>query len=457
MELHGLAASTERIIEKALARGADQAEAFGIFEDTKEMWYRTGKFTSIGSERIGFGIRVVKDRSLGFASASGLVSRSHVKAIEMALNIASTKLPDPNWISFPNKKKPSQVEHTYDKEIEQLDPRELTNIMIQMVRPVEKLDRRIHSVDASLMNRVTHIAVSNSEGVFATDKGTYLDASISVNAKDQDEYHTGEETSSTRMLKNIVFSEVGVEAASKAISMFNAKSMNTQKTSVLFEPNAIQPLLFSTIGSCILAKNVQEKRSAYVDKLGQTVGTKILTIVDNGTLPGGQGTSQIDHEGSPTQETTVIKNGVLEGYLYDSYSAFKENKESTGNALRSGMTDKPYTLQPNPRITNLIIKQGMQSREQLISETRDGIIISDSVGAFLSNRVTTEFSITPTVCYKIKNGEISHSIRGIIIADSMTNILKKITGVANDAKQQVRVKTPTIRAENIVITGKKMI
>jgi PmbA protein len=455
MESHELATATERIIENALARGADQAEAFGILEDAKELWYRTGKFTSIGSERIGFGIRVAKEKSLGFASASGLDSKNHVKALEMALNIASTKLPDPNWISFPNKKNPSQVEQTYDKEIEQLDPRELTNSMIQMVRPVEKMDSRIHSVDASIITRVRQIAVSNSEGISVTDKGTYLDASISVNAKDQNEYHTGEETFSTRKLKNIVFSEVGVEAASKAISMFNAKPMKTQETTVLFEPSAIQPLVFSTIGSCILAGNVQEKRSAFVDKLGQTVGSEILTIVDDGTLPGGQGTSKIDHEGSPTQKTSVIKNGVLEGYLYDSYSAFRENKESTGNALRSGMTDKPYTLQPKPRITNLIIKEGIHSRDQLISETKDGTIISDSVGAFLSNRVTTEFSITPTVAYKIRNGEISHSIKGIIIADSMTNILRKITGIANNAKQQVRVKTPTIRTENIVITGKK--
>ncbi len=455
MESHGLAAATERIIEKALVRGADQAEAFGIFEDSKELWYRTGKFTSIGSERIGFGIRVVKEKSLGFASASGLDSRNHVKALEMALNIASTKLPDPNWTSFPSRKTPSRVEQTYDREIEQLDPMELTNRMIQMVRPAEKMDNRIHSVDASLITRIRQIAVSNSEGISAADRGTYLDASISVNAKDRDEYHTGEETSTTRKLKNIVLANVGVEAASKAISMFRAKPMKTQETTVLFEPSAIQPLVFSTIGSCILAGNVQGKRSAYIDKLGQTVASKILTILDDGTLTGGQGTSQIDHEGSPTQKTQVIKNGVLEGYLYDSYSAFRESRESTGNALRSGMTDKPYTLQPKPKVTNLIINEGRHSKEQLISETREGTIISDSVGAFLSNRVTTEFSITPTVAYKIKNGEISHSIKGIIIADSMINILRKITGIANNSKQQVRVKTPTIRAENIVITGKK--
>jgi PmbA protein len=453
MDAEELLAATERIVEQALSRGADQAEAFGMLEDTKELWYRTGKLTSTSSEKIGFGIRVVKQKSLGFASASGMNPQSHLKALEAALNIASTKLPDPDWVSFPSRKTPSPVQQTYDRKIELLDPKELTNLMNQLIAPVENLDSRIYGVDASIITRVNKIAITNSEGVSATDEGTYLDAAITVNAKDQDEYRVGEGNFSTRMLKNGVFEDIGAEAASNALSMFNAKTMETQKTTVLFEPSAIQPLIFSTIGSCIIARNVQEKRSVYVNKLGQVVGSEIITVFDDGTMPGGQGTSQIDHEGCPTQKTKVIRNGVLESYLYDSYSAFKEKRESTGNARRSGMTEKPYTVQPKPGLTNLVIERGTQSREQLIAETGEGIIIYNSVGAFLSNRVTTEFSITPTVAFKIKNGEISHPIKGIIIADSMANILKNITGVADNAKQQVRVKTPTLRVENVVITG----
>ena len=241
---------------------------------------------------------------------------------------------------------------------------------------------------------------------------------------------------------------VGKEAAKLAVSALKTKSVETKSGKVILTQFALQDLLAYTLINAIRADSVQRDQSPFKGKIGEIVASENLTIYDDGLFAGGLRTWAFDGEGVPHQKTVVIEKGVLRNFLYDNYSAKKDGKESTGNASRAG-----YLSTPGIDTTNFHIMPGNKTSEEMLSEVDDGLIVYYLQGAHSSNPVSGEFSVVATPAWKIKNGEITHCSRGVMLAGNIFEVLKNISVVGGNERQMGQLISPWIQVENVRVIG----
>jgi PmbA protein len=236
---------------------------------------------------------------------------------------------------------------------------------------------------------------------------------------------------------------------------FGRKPLSKKHVGTVVFENMSWSQLFSTIFAYgISSFNVQENRSILKGKIGKQVAKEDVSIVDDGTLPEGLGTSKIDDEGVPRQKTLIIDKGVLHGFLYDNYSAKREKQESTGNASRRKMFGAAaYANQPKIQPSNLILQPGNSGLESLISEVKDGVLVKGSlIGAFHSNVVTGDFSVTAENVFKIQNGTIVYPLKPCTIAGNFYAALNSIVNLGNDLKSFQNIMCPSVVVEKVVVS-----
>ena len=221
--------------------------------------------------------------------------------------------------------------------------------------------------------------------------------------------------------------------------------------SVILNETALASLLYYTLISAVKADAVQREQSALKGKIGQQIASKHLTVYDDGTLEGGLNSAKFDGEGTPMQKTLIIENGVLKAFLYDRYTAKKDNVESTGNSVREGL--EAYMKTPVLEATNFVISPGTKSNDELIGEVENGLLVFGVQGAHSSNPATGEFSVVATPAWKIENGQIAYPVKGAMIAGTIYEVLQNISAIGKTPRKMEKVVTPWIRVENVNVIG----
>lgn len=187
-----------------------------------------------------------------------------------------------------------------------------------------------------------------------------------------------------------------------------------------------------------------------------------MTVADDGTLYGGMASLKLDVEGTPSQKTVLIEKGVLKSYEYDSYTAGKERKESTGNCVRTppGVGFWDYRERPAISVRNLVVKPGRGRTEDLIAEVREGIFLRITYD--LPNIATGEFSGLMAEAYKIENGEIAYPIKQAAFGINMIDCFKKIEAIGADSRSLVvssvdmmprSIATPSFRVTEVKVSS----
>jgi len=443
--------AAEFAVKESQKFGADEAEGFAQKQRVTEILLERGE---IQSERTktqqGIGIRVIKDRKLGFAFASTLNRRFVKKTCRDAFKIASVSPENSDWVSLPLPKKvPPVPKGLYDEELANLSPNDVLSMVIEGYDAVKKVDPRVSIDDGKLSVFSTEVAISNSHGVSLQGRGTAASFFLVCIAKE------GGETSSfayeyevSRTLRNFSTEKVGELAAKKALMSLGARRIESFKGEVLLSPDVAAEVLFGPVISSVNADNVQRGRSLWADKIGETVSNHVLTVIDDGLLPYGLGSSSFDAEGVPSQKTILIDNGTLKNFLYDSYTANKSNTESTGNAARSS-----YSSLPSISISNLLIEPGTKSLEDLISEIDRGIIINRFSGNVAAE--SGEFSGVAKQASYVENGEIKFPLRETMISGNAFESLRKIVEIGRDRRAtMMSIYTPPILVKDINIIAK---
>jgi PmbA protein len=441
----------ENAVNQALKKGASEAEAY-VYE---------GQATNIGIElgqisktnRIidrGLGIRVAADKAVGFAYTNVIDDPNAVDSVIVrALNAAKASKPDPDWKGLPERKPYASMEKTFDDKVVELGSEELVNVASTMLNAAGQVDKRVFPIEGGIGGAYISNAIANSNGISGFDKGTIVECSIATLAKE------GKSVTPVCFEFNASRSYevdpvwVGKEAAKLAVSALKTKSVETKSTTLILTQFALQDLFAYTLINAVRADNVQRDQSPFKGKIGEKVASENLTIYDDGLFPGGLRTWAFDGEGVPHQKTAVIEKGVLRSYLYDSYSAKKEGKESTGNAGRAG-----YLSTPSIDTTNFRILPGNKTGDEILSEVDDGLIIYYLQGAHSSNPVSGEFSVVATPAWKIKKGEITHCSRGVMLAGNIFEVLKNVSLIGNNERQIGQLISPWIQVENVRVIGK---
>jgi PmbA protein len=438
-------------VRAAQKLGAMEAEAY-VYE---------GQATNIGidlgqiskTNRIidrGVGIRVVANKAVGFAYTNILDDKAAIENIvARALSAAKASKPDPDWNGLSQNKQYGTTEGTFDQKIVELSPEDLVKVTSTMLDAAGEIDKRVFPVEGGCGSGYIANAIANSNGVSGYDRGTIVECSLAALAKDG-----GQVTPicfEFNAARNYILDPiwVGKEAAKQAVSALKPKPVETKTTKVILTQFALQDLFSYTLMGAIKADSVQRNQSPFRGRIGEHVASENLTIYDDGLYPNGLRTSVFDGEGVPHQKTPVIEKGILRNFIYDTYSAKKDGTESTGNASRAG-----YLSTPGIDTTNFHLMPQNKTTEQMISEVGDGLIIYYLQGAHSSNPVSGEFSVVATPCWKIKNGEVTHSCKGVMLAGNIFELLKNITVVGGNERQMGSIIAPWVIAENMRVIGK---
>lgn len=441
-----------RAVRKALSLGATEAEVFLSEGHENSVGIERGQIVGCMSRwEHGLGLRVVYDKAVGFAYTTILNEEMINEVAEKALKFAKANKPDQNWPGFPQPKHFPEIEETYDGKIAEASPEELISDTSAMLEAALSYDKRVLPIGGRMQTSCICQAIVNSNGVEAWDIGTGIGCYLATIAHDASEVTPVCFEYNVERVWSINPEWVGKEAAKMAVSSLKAKKVEKGKLTVILNETALASLLYYTLISALKADAVQREQSALKGKIGEKVAAEILTVYDDGTLKGGLFTAKFDGEGTPTQKTLVIEKGILKNFLYDRYTAKKDQVESTGNSSRAGLTG--YMKTPTLEATNFVLSPGNKSKDELIEEVKNGLLVFGVQGAHSSNPATGEFSVVATPAWKIENGQIAYPVKGAMIAGNIYELLKNISAIGKEARKIERVVAPWICAENINVIG----
>lgn len=453
----------ERAVKFAEKKGALQAEAIGTQSEALIMEIEGGEVKGVERKSdSGIGVRVIakrfRGRFVGSAFTSSLTLSSVEEAAAEALRSSRSRKLNLSNPTFPDVRAAQVVEGIYDPTIRSVSPEQLSEIGGLMVESAN-VDDRIKSINGGVTLVSYSVYLANSLGLQAGYPSTIYSVSVDVTAKDGD-VASGFEDHVSRAFDEERALQTARGASLTALSQLNPKEGRAGLVDVVLAPEALSDLLAHTLCMEIRADLVQKNQSPLKGKLGQEVSSSLVTIVDDGRLRGGVGSKPYDDEGFPTGSTAIIEGGILKSYIYNAFSALKDGRASTGNALRPSLElVQKYLAEPQVAPTNLILKPGDESFESLVEEVKEGVYVKSVIGAHTSNAVTGEFSVAASVAYKIEGGEVKFPVKNLMLGGNVLELLKKIDGLGKFQKQcqgvsvDSSILAPPVRARGLAVSA----
>ncbi len=421
--------------------GADEAEIYCIRGRSVTIDVQKDEIDLAKESLIsGIGIRAIVNGAVGFSSTNN-PSRTQEACI-LAVKSARVRQGDPEWSGLPGKKKLPAVRDILDRRLVNIDIEsciEFTALMIEGSKSVQS----VSPIGGNFLCLNSNTLILNSNGIDVEEEDTFVNASIDTSTKG-DEISTASEFDASRML-DIDFYRIGESAALLASRSKDGIRSGTGDMPVLLEPVAFTDILENTFLGSLNADNVQKGRSALIGKMGSMVANENISLIDDGKLSGGIGTSSTDDEGTPSGMNEIVNNGMLKSFIYDCYTAGKEKRESTGNAVRGS-----FTSTPSIAIRNLIVKY---PASDITGEIEEGVIVNTVIGAHTANPISGDFSVEARNSFLIKEGEVGSPIKSMMISGNIFELLKNIDGAGKDIRKVGNVITPTVRVSKLRVIG----
>lgn len=435
------------VVAKAKKMGAGEAEAFLISSKDLTIDVRDNQIETMKlAEDRGLGVRVINDSRVGFAYTSDLNAGVVDDIIRQAVaNSDKTTADKYNKLPPPGEQYPEL--DLFDPEIHRATVEgkiELAKTMEQVARAT---DRRVTITERSTyFDAEYEVTLANSFGFARFYRGAYCGAFTEVVAEQDGDSQTGFDIHYGLKYKDIDPTALGRGAAEKAVRKLGAKSIRTQQAAIILEPYIATQFL-SVIAPALSAEAVQKGRSLFAGKTGQQVASQHMTVIDDGARPGGIASAPFDGEGVLTGKTILIKDGMLQGFLHNTYTAAKEATVSTGNGTRGS-----FKSTPEVGATNFYIEPGTTKPEELIKTVPTGLFITEVMGMHTANPISGDFSLGVAGIW-IENGQFTQPVRGVAIAGNILDFLNHIEEVGSDLRFYGGKGSPTLRIANVTISG----
>jgi PmbA protein len=421
-----------RAVKLAEKRGAEGAEAFVV--ESSVMTVRMASNRVVEVKRVrehGIGLRAAIGRKVGFACANELTH----ELVERAVSIARARPPDPAFGGFAPPARPKQVEDIYDKTLVSMPHERAASMAELMLESALDYDRRIAEASGALTFVVERCAIVNTNGLSVVDRATRFMGHLTAEARDLRRSEGASWLGATR-LKALRIEEVGRRAAELAVNSLRPSKIPPGSYDIILEPPAAADLFYHMLSYAVNGLEVYDRISYLSDRMGEVVAADELSVYDWGNMPGGLCSRKVDDEGVPTQRTPLIDQGRLVGLVYDLYYAAKAGCRSTGNGLRvSDLPARCHAVEPHPHVTNLVIVPGDFEREELIEDTKRGLLLSRIWYTYPMVPQLGDFSTTSRCGFLVRDGEIAGAIEQVRIHENMPRLLKAISGVADDQQQ----------------------
>ena len=430
------------IAEKAKNAVKNNCDAYEIYVDETNVIELDSKQDELNfaKEEIeqGVGIRIIKDNRIGFAFTSNLdkISQTANQAIE---NAKLTKQ-DENY-AFAEEEKVVDVKKVYDNKFNDLDLDEGVELLKNVISTAT--DSGCEVTGSGFSASEGRSLILNSNGVSIEDEGTGFGIALSVTLQKDGEIATAYNSQSSRFF-DLDGEKLANEVCDLAKRSLNTKPVETNDYDVVLDYYAAIGLLQTFMGA-FNGENVRRGRSILKDKMGSEITNPTLTITDNPLLEKGMNTGKCDGEGTPSQKTDLIKDGVLNSFIYDIYTANTVDTKTTSNGYRGS-----YLTTPMIAPSNLEFKF---SEMKDLSEIDKGVLTTSVLGAHTANPISGDFSVEANNAFKIENGELADPINKAMISGNIFEIMKKVEGLNSEIKQYGSFVMPKLLAHDLRVVG----
>lgn len=445
-DLRDLAAA---VVSRAMKAGATAAEAAVREGSEFATSVRMGEVETLkesGSRAIGLrtflGQRAASTYSSDFSEEG--IQRLISGALELARVTSEDRysgIPEPDQLGSLGDLK------LYYEDVYSLPPEERIDYARRAERAALEADARMKNSDGgSFEAAIGHRVLANSHGFIGEYRRSYCSVAAAPIARDENgNMQRDYWYSQARTMAKLESAEsVGREAARRTLRRLGARKIVSTQVPIVLDPMVAGSLL-DNIFDAVNGDAIYRQSSFLANKLGEQVAARHITVVDDGTIPGGFGSEPFDGEGVPTRRTVVIENGVLKSYLLNTYTAKKLSLKTTGNASR-GLAGTPGI-----GAGNFYLEKGDRTPQQIIGAIKQGLYVFQFLG-FGVNMVTGDFSRGVSGLW-IENGELAYPVEEVTVAGNLKDMLNNISETGNDLEFRSSIAAPTLRIDGMMVAG----
>lgn len=411
-------------------RGADDGELFLEYSESEALMFDNGRLkTANFNTEQGFGLRAVVGEATGYAHASEL----SLAALRRASDAVSTV--KAGYSGTLAEAPPRTNRHLYAEDNPTGSPTfEAKAKLLQEIDAfVRAEDPRVRQVTASLVSSWQHVEIVRGDGQLVRDVRPLVRVNIAVVVGDGDRQESGSHGMGGRkgfgdFLAEGSWKAGAREALRQALVNLEAVPAPAGTFDIVLSSGWPGVMLHEAVGHGLEGDFNRKKTSAFAGLLGQQVAAKGVTVVDDGTIEERRGSLSVDDEGTPTNRTVLIDDGVLVGYMQDRQNARLMGMTPTGNGRREG-----YAHQPMPRMTNTYMTAGSHTPEEIIASVKKGVY-AVSFGGGQVDITSGKFVFGCTEAYMIEDGKVTRPIKGAMLIGNGPDAMHRVAMVGNDMK-----------------------
>ncbi|HYC55137.1 MAG TPA: metallopeptidase TldD-related protein [Candidatus Binatia bacterium] len=438
------------LVEHARKAGADEAEAAAAWQRALETHVENGVPHTVHSrEETMFGLRVIVGGRQGFVTANDMEPELLIERAAEAVAQARVTPADPA-VGLPDPQPVTPVPGLYDADVAEVGAEETARLAGQMLARIRDLDSRVRVDSGSVSATITISALTSSRGTAVSEASSLMDASAFGMAVDGDDVASFDYDSAvTRRVRGFEdeMNEACGRFVSKCTAGLGAGRGESFRGPIVLSPEAVAEFLLPVLVSALTADAVRKGRSPLGNRVGESVASKLLSIWDDGRVPGGPSSSAFDREGMPTSRRALVSAGTLQGLLFNHYEA----RAAGGGARTTGNAIGSVTALPSVGPHRLEVDPGTIAMDALIASGERAVWVGRYSGS--TNSVTGDFSGV------VKNGFLLEAgarrpVREVLIAGNVFELLGRISAISRERRDiNGGVLVPAMRAEDVSITA----
>ena len=449
-----------RVLERAGSRGADFTELYLEERISTQLRVVDGRVESVEQGvTSGAGVRAIDETRVGYAATDDFDDRALLRAAERAGAIAAHS--DRSLSATVSD--PGEVRRfvRYERDLDTVSAARRADLLLAADAVARASDRAVRQVVISYSDEMRRIAVINSEGVWVEDRLPLVYVRIDVTARNDAGTGSGSARHSTRLgaeqLDGDAIADTAREAARMAVAMCDARPAPSGDMPVVLASGG-GVLFHEAVGHGLEADFFVRGSSIYLDRFGDKIGSSRVSLVDGGALDELRGSYNIDDEGTPALQTTLVHEGILRNIMTDRLSAQRLGRERTANGRRES-----YRVPPMPRMSNTFIEAGDDDIGEMVRGIKSGLF-AGALGGGEVDPASGNFTFGLREGYLIEDGKVTAPVRGANLVGSGPDVLSAIDRVGPDlafwvgtcGKGQwvpVSCGAPTLRISSITVGG----
>ena len=460
-----LISNIEDTLGSIMLPGMDYADCY--FQHASfEGWSLEDNKVKSGSYQIdqGVGIRAISGEKTGFAYSDEISADALKDAALSARNIANTGQSGARAIQLEHR--PNSPLYSDILPITSLADADKVALLQKINQYTRAIDSRVQEVSVSLAGGREVILIAASDGTLRADVRPLIRLNVSVIVEENGRRESGSMGGGGRYAYAYFFEQnraeqYADEAVRQAIVNLEAQAAPAGEMTVVLGSGWPGILLHEAIGHGLEGDFNRKGTSAFSGRIGDKVAATECTVVDDGTLAGRRGSLSVDDEGTPTENTVLIENGILKNYMQDKHNAHLMDMQATGNGRRES-----YAHLPMPRMTNTYMLPGKHNPEEIIASVEDGVYAANFGGGQV-DITSGKFVFSASEAYRIKNGKLIHPIKGATLIGNGPDVLTRVSMVGDDMQLDsgvgmcgkegqsvpVGVGQPTLRIDGLTVGG----